>query len=121
MSSSSEEAARRSSEVRDLNVPTSPSSKAQIAWNTVKSNFNFKSRSSMPNLRRWLSSTRTTESGSSEASSLPHAQRRLEDEKESVFCESVLGLMQQTGRFDYVDYRNNSKAPQTLGVDVKTK
>lgn len=58
----------------------------------------------MPNLRRWLSSSRTTESCSSEASSLPHARRRLEDEKESVFCESILGLMRQTGRFDYIDY-----------------
>lgn len=101
MSSSSGEAARRSSEVNELN---SPNSKAQAAWNTVKSNFDFKARSSMPNLRRWLSSSRTTESGSSEASSLPEAQRRLEDKKESLFCESILGLMRQTGRYDYVDY-----------------
>jgi hypothetical protein len=104
MSSSSEEASRRSSEVNESTSPPSPSSKAQAAWNTVKSNLNFKARSSMPNMRRWLSLSRATESGSSDAGSLPDAQRQSEDRKESFFCESMLGLMQQTGRFDYIDF-----------------
>lgn len=104
MSSSSEEASRRSSEVNESTSPPSPSSKTQAAWNTVKSNFKFKARSSMPNMRRWLSSSRATEHGLSEAGSLPNVQRQLEDNKESFFCESMLGLMRQTGRFDYIDF-----------------
>lgn len=103
MSSTTEEQARRSSEITNFDLPTSPRSKAQAAWDSVKSNFDFKTRSSMPNLRRWLSTSRTTNS-SSDAGNSSESQHRPEDETESLFCESLLGLMQQTGRFDYIDF-----------------
>lgn len=52
----------------------------------------------MPDLKRWLSSPRASESNSQ------GEERHPEDEEESLFCESLLGLMEQTGRFDYLDY-----------------
>ena len=52
----------------------------------------------MPDLKRWLSSPRTSESDSQ------REERHPEDEEQSLFCESLFGLMQRTGRFDYLDY-----------------
>ena len=52
----------------------------------------------MPDLKRWLSSPRTSESDSQ------REERRPEDEEQSLFCESLFALMQRTGRFDYLDY-----------------
>lgn len=94
MSSTTEEQARRSSEITNFDLPTSPRSKAQAAWDSVKSNFDFKTRSSMPKLRRWLSTSRTTNS-SSDAGNSSESQHRPEDETESLFCESLLGLMER--------------------------
>ena len=56
----------------------------------------------MPDLKRWLSSPRTSESGSQ------REERRLEDEEQSLFCESLFALMQRTGRFDYLDYSKDT-------------
>lgn len=96
MSCSSDEQARRSSEGTEATLPSSVDSKVQAAWSTVK--HNFKARSSMPDLRRWWPSNRAPESNTQ------GEQRRPEDEEDSLFCDSLLGLMQQTGRFDYIDF-----------------
>ena len=61
---------------------------------------NFKARSSLPNLRNWLSSSR---------SAREEEQRRQADKKESVFCESLLGLMERTGRYGYLDYSKDDE------------
>ena len=56
----------------------------------------------MPDLKRWLSYSRASESSSQ------REQRRPEDEEQSLFCDSLLALMQRTGRFDYLDYRKST-------------
>lgn len=58
----------------------------------------FKAKTSMPELKRWFLYPRASESISQ------GEERRPEDEEASLFCESLLGLMQRTGRFDYLDY-----------------
>lgn len=60
----------------------------------------------MPDLKRWLSSPRASESNSQ------GEERHPKDEEESLFCESLLGLMQRTGRFDYLDYSKESPVPK---------
>ncbi|KAF6229637.1 hypothetical protein HO173_011492 [Letharia columbiana] len=92
----------RATNSTDTNGPsssTSPNSKVQTAWQSVKTN--FKVKTSMPDLKRWLSSPRASESNSQ------GEERHPEDEEESLFGESLLGLMQQTGRFDYLDYNKD--------------
>ena len=98
MSSSPEESVRQSF---DSYTPISSNTKTESAWNTVKRS--FKARSSLPNLRRWLSSTR--------ASDPPNLEEhgRQTDKQEGSFCDSLLGLMERTGRFDYIDYRKDSE------------
>lgn len=81
-------------------TPTSPSSKVQTAWQSVKTN--FKAKTSMQDLKRWLPSPRSSESNSQ------GEERHPEDEEQSLFCKSLLGLMQRTGRFDYLDYSKDS-------------
>ena len=56
----------------------------------------------MPDLKRWLSSPRASETNSQ------GEERHPEDKENSRFCESLLGLMQRTGRFDYLDYNKDS-------------
>ena len=91
---------RRSSEASEGTSPT----RIQRGWNNVKTN--FKSKSSLPELRRWWSSSRV--SAPNEGSSPPE-ERWPQDEKESQFCESLLGLMQRTGRFDYIQFPEEKK------------
>lgn len=79
--------------------------KAHSAWNTVKSS--FKARSSTPNLRRWLSAPRTSDTSNLEE------ERRRADEQESVFCNSLLALMKHTGRFDYIDFSRDCERRQS--------
>ena len=52
----------------------------------------------MPSLRRWLSTSRVVDNRTLEE------EQRLEDERDRAFCDSLLGLMEHTGRFDYLDY-----------------
>lgn len=56
----------------------------------------------MPDLKRWLSSPRTSESDSQ------REERHPEDEEQSQFCESLFALMQRTGRFDYLEYSKDT-------------
>ena len=95
-------------------TPTSPSSKVQTAWQSVKTN--FKAKTSMPDLKRWLSPPRASESNS-------QGDRHPEDEEQSLFCESLLGLMQRTGRFDYLDYSVDSfeQEEEEIGAAKKEK
>ena len=89
------------SEASEITSPNSPNSKFQTAWKTVKTN--FKDRSSVPDLRRWMSFTRTSEPEPPEdhTATLPY---RSEDERDSLFCDSLLGLMERTHRFDYLNF-----------------
>ena len=88
-------------ETSESTPPNSPNSKVQTAWNTVKTN--FKDRSSVPDLRRWMSFTRTSEPEPLEDLTATLG-CRSEDERESLFCDSLLGLMERTHRFDYLDF-----------------
>ncbi len=88
-------------EASEITFSTSPNSKVQTAWNTVKTN--FKDRSSAPDLRRWMSFTRTSEPGPPEDLKATVGPRP-EDERNSLFCDSLLGLMERTRRFDYLDF-----------------
>ena len=81
-------------------IPTSPNSKVQTSWQSVVTN--LKAKRSMPDLKRWLSLPRASESNSQAE------ERHPEDEEQSRFCESLLGLMRRTGRFEYLDYSKDS-------------
>ncbi len=114
-SGASDEGARNSACATGSSTPTSPNSKVQTAWQSVKTN--FKAKTSMPDLKRWLSSPRASESNSQE-------DRHPEDEEQSLFCESLLGLMQRTGRFDYLDYSKDSseqEEEEIIGAAKKEK
>lgn len=95
-------------------TPTSPNAKVQTAWQSVKTN--FKAKTSMPDLKRWLSSPRASESNS-------QGYCHPEDEEQSLFCESLLGLMQRTGRFDYLEYSkdNSEQEEEEIGAAKKEK
>lgn len=69
----------------------------------------------MPDLRRWLSYSRASESNSQGEERYP------EDEEQSLFCESLLGLMQRTGRFDYLDYSKDTSEQEEEGIEVAEK
>lgn len=64
----------------------------------------------MPDLKRWLSYPRTSESNSQ------GEERHPEDEEQSLFCDSLLALMQRTGRFDYLDYSKDTSEQQEEGI-----
>lgn len=81
-------------------TPNSPGSIVHTAWKSVRSN--FKVKTSTPDLKRWLSYPRASESNSQ------REERHPEDAERSLFCESLLGLMQRTGRFDYLDYNKDT-------------
>ena len=66
----------------------------------------------MPDLKRWLSSPRTSESDSQ------REERRPEDEEQSLFCESLFALMQRTGRFDYLDYSKDTSGEKKERVEA---
>lgn len=57
----------------------------------------------MPNLRRWLSASKISENNDQEM------KRRQKDEEDGQFCDSLLGLMKHTGRFDYIDLTKDDK------------
>lgn len=65
----------------------------------------------MPDLKRWLPSPRASESNNQ------GEDRRPEDEEQSHFCESLLGLMQRTGRFDYLDYGKDRSGQEEEGIE----
>ena len=69
----------------------------------------------MPDLKRWLSYPRASESNSQEE------ERRSEDGEQSLFCESLLGLMQRTGRFDYLDYSRDISKQEEEEIEEKGK
>ncbi len=94
-------------------TPISPSSKVQTAWKAVRSN--FKAKTSMPDLKRWLSYPRASEPDSRVED------RHSEDEEQSLFCESLLALMQRTGRFDYLDYSKDSTEQKEEGLEATQK
>jgi len=78
-------------------------SKVLAAWASMKST--LRRKPSMPN--PWKKSQETLEGpSSSEAQKNP---RRQADEKDGLFCDALLGLMQRTGRFDYLDFKEDKK------------
>ena len=72
----------------------------------------------MPDLKCWLSSSPASESNSQERKG---EDRHPEDEKQSHFCESLLGLMQRTGRFDYLDHSTDGPEKEEEGIQVTEK
>ena len=69
----------------------------------------------MPNLRRWFSSTRASDARNLED------QRRVADEQEGFFCESLLGLMERTGRFEYVDFTKDHERKSSSTGEEETR
>ena len=69
----------------------------------------------MPDLKRWLSYPRASEPDSRVDD------RHSEDEEQSLFCESLLALMQRTGRFDYLDYSKDSPEQKEEGLEATQK
>ena len=88
-------------EASEITSSASPNTKVQTAWNTVKTN--FKGRSSAPDLRRWMSFTRTSEPEPPEDVTAT-LECQSQDERDSLFCDSLLGLMERTHRFEYLDF-----------------
>ena len=84
--------------------PNSPSPKVRRAWNSVRSNLKTRTSISMPDLKRWLSLSRTSESDSPPE----EYEYRPGDKEPGFFCDSLLSLMQQTGRFDHLDYTKDT-------------
>ena len=76
----------------------------------------------MPVLRRWLPHRRASESD---------GPNQRKDEEQSLFCESLLTLMQRSGRFDYLDYskdkteqekeKEKEKEKETIEITPKEK
>lgn len=69
----------------------------------------------MPDLKRWLSSPRASESNSQGKG------RHPEDEEQSLFCESLLGLMQRTGRFDDLEHSKDTSEKKEEGIEAAEK
>ena len=105
--------ATNSSEATGPSTPKLSSPKVQTAWQSVKTN--FKAKRSMPDLKRWLSSPRASESNSQGKG------RHPEDEEQSLFCESLLGLMQRTGRFDDLEYSKDTSEKKEEGIEAAEK
>lgn len=112
--SGASDGATSSADATGPSTPTSSGTRVQNAWQSVKTN--FKAKTSMPDLKRWLSSPRASESNSQ------GEERHPKDKEESLFCESLLGLMQRTGRFDYLDYsKDGSDQKGKAGLEVAEK
>ena len=69
----------------------------------------------MPDLKRLLSSPRASESNGQ------REERHPEDGQHSLFCESLLGLMQRSGRFDYLDYNKDTTETEKRSVETAQK
>ena len=71
----------------------------------------------MPDMKRWLSTPRASDSNGQ-----AEEQRHPGDEEQSLFCEALLGLMQRTGRFEYLDYdETRSKHDENMQAVDKEK
>lgn len=87
--------------------PPNPRSPVKVVWKTVKTT--LKGKSSMPSeMRRWLSSSRTSEFNEV-AQAVWKEAPRPEDEENSLFCESIIDLMQRSERFDYLGFVKEEK------------
>ncbi|KAL2042240.1 hypothetical protein N7G274_004728 [Stereocaulon virgatum] len=93
---------RTSSEATVPMFPTFPASKAHAAWKTFTSRLKGKSA---PDLRRWSSYSRASEPDKASV----RDEQRPEDEENSHFCESLLGLMKRSSRFDYLAITKEEK------------
>ncbi len=78
-------------------------SKVLAAWASMKST--LRRRPSMPN--PWRKSEETSEDPP--GSKAQKKTRQQADEEEGLFCDALLGLMQRTGRFDYLDFGEDKK------------
>ena len=97
----------RSSEATKSTIPISPSKKAQAAWNTVKTRLGGKSA---PDLPRWWSYSRASEPNQPTVK----GEQQPEDEENSHFCESLLGLMERSSRFDYLELAKEEKVEKQM-------
>ena len=71
----------------------------------------------MPDLKRWLPSPRSSESTSNSQGE----ERHPEDEEQSLFCKSLLTLMERTGRFEYLDYSKDHSEQDEEEVEAAQK
>lgn len=109
MSSLNEPEERQGSSSSEAVESTPPSSPVKDAWKTVKTS--FKGKSSMPELRRWWSTSRASES-----------MRYPQDQVESLFCESLLGLMRRSERFRYLGLtKDNGKDDESANDSGKVR
>ena len=107
ISASKEGPQNRSSEVTKSTVPISLSKKAQAAWNTVKTRLRGKSAPDPP---RWWSHSRASEPDEPTVKGV----QQPEDKENSHFCESLLGLMERSSRFDYLELAKEEKTEKQM-------
>ncbi len=113
--SSNDSQDRQNSDSSEVTDATSPSSPVQAAWRTVKTS--FKGKSSMPEMRRWFSSSRASESNEP----IQREATRSGDEEDGLFCESLLGLMQRNERFDYLGLLKDEKKKESENTGGKDR
>lgn len=74
--------------------------KSQSAWSSVK--VKLMKQTSTPELWRKWSPRRLSEATAPEAAVRAREARWPNDAEQSLFCESLLGVMKRCGRFDYI-------------------
>ncbi|MCJ1465701.1 hypothetical protein MMC07_004320 [Pseudocyphellaria aurata] len=91
--------------------------RSQSAWNSVK--IKVMQQSSMPDLWQKLS-TRLSSDGARQVG--PQEGRWPNDAEESLFCDSLLGVMRRCGRFDYLSEDTEARRKEKeKGKGKKTK
>lgn len=85
---------------RSTDIISFARSKSQSAWSSVK--IQLMKKTSMPELWRKWSPRWPSEAPDPQAALGPEEVRWPNDAEESLFCESLLGVMQRCGRFDYL-------------------
>lgn len=79
-------------------------SKLQPAWNTATKDQSM--RCSLPEMRwQWSWNSRRTRLKDQRASIVI----RVQDEEDSKFSESLVGLMERTGKYDWMDFQRSSQ------------
>jgi len=71
----------------------------------------------MPEMRRWFSSSRASESNEP----IQREATRSGDEEDGLFCESLLGLMQRNERFDYLGLLKDEKKKESENTGGKDR
>ncbi|MCJ1430639.1 hypothetical protein MMC29_008557 [Sticta canariensis] len=86
--------------------------KSQSAWSSVK--VKLMKQTSTPELWRKWSPRRLSEVCGPEAAVRAREARWPDDAEQSLFCESLLGVMKRCGRFDYISGGDDVKGKEKV-------